>query len=133
MKPVSSRATATTTFAAGLCSAVSRRKRRQSRCERRGCGDGDAGASEGDVWAEEAPGLAGLAAGRCRAPLGFDRGARARRPLPEARRGRPRCQVSNRDPRGPSIRLSRFHWAIVREEIILQNLLCGKRALDGER
>jgi hypothetical protein len=49
--------------------------------ERRGLGDGDAGASDGDVWAEEAPGLAGLAAASVQGQvaLGRDRGTRVRR------------------------------------------------------
>ena len=49
--------------------------------ERRGFGDGDAGASDGDVWAEEAPGLAGLAAASVQGQLalGRDRGARVQR------------------------------------------------------
>ena len=49
--------------------------------ERRGCGEGDGGASEGDVWAEEAPGLAGLAAASVQGQVawGRDRGARVPR------------------------------------------------------
>jgi hypothetical protein len=48
--------------------------------ERRGLGDGDAGASDGDVWAEATPGLAGLAAASVQGQvaLGRDRGARVR-------------------------------------------------------
>jgi hypothetical protein len=54
--------------------------------ERRGLGDGDAGARDGDVWAEEAPGLAGLAAASVQGQveLGRDRGARGQRLRDEA-------------------------------------------------
>jgi hypothetical protein len=49
--------------------------------ERRGLGEADAGASDGDVWAEDAPGLAGLAAASVQGQvaLGRDRGTRVRR------------------------------------------------------
>lgn len=49
--------------------------------ERRGLGEGEADATEGDVWAEEAPGLAGLAAASVQGhvALGRDRGTRVRR------------------------------------------------------
>jgi hypothetical protein len=49
--------------------------------ERRGLGEGDAGGGEGDVWAQEAPGLAGLAAASVQGQvaLGRARGARVQR------------------------------------------------------
>jgi hypothetical protein len=52
--------------------------------ERRGLGDGDAGASDGDVWAEEAPGLAVLVPRPRAPPLPIRRHATHSRYDPEA-------------------------------------------------
>lgn len=84
--------------------------------ERRGWGEDDAGASDGDVWAEEATALAGLASASVQGQVawGCDRGARVARlgnEPPRMARGRrvaavPLC-VAAAGVRGPAQRVER--------------------------